>query len=111
MGRRIPFIFGGAFAATLAMFFMPNSDFFAYLLPPLFFGAFMFLFMDTSFNVTMQPFRALVGDMVAEEQRNLGYSVQSFLICVGAVIGSFLPSVLTWLGVSNTPPPGKVASL
>jgi maltose/moltooligosaccharide transporter len=110
MGRRIPFIFGGAFAATLAMFFLPNSSFFAYLLPPLFFGAFMFLFMDTSFNVTMQPFRALVGDMVAEEQRNLGYSVQSLLICIGAVIGSFLPTVLTWLGISNTPAPGKVAS-
>lgn len=110
MGRRIPFIFGGAFAATAAMFFLPNSAFFAYLLPPLFFGAFMFLFMDVSFNVTMQPFRALVGDMVSEEQRNLGYSVQSLLICIGAVIGSFLPTVLTWLGVSNTPPPGKVAS-
>jgi maltose/moltooligosaccharide transporter len=110
MGRRIPFIFGGAFAATLAMFFLPNSGFFAYLLPPLVFGAFMFLFMDTSFNVTMQPFRALVGDMVAEDQRNLGYSVQSLLICIGAVIGSFLPTILTWLGVSNTPLPGKVAS-
>jgi maltose/moltooligosaccharide transporter len=110
-GRRIPFIFGGAIVSALAMFFMPNSEFFAYLLPPLFFGGFMLLFMDTSFNVTMQPFRSLVGDMVSEKQRNLGYSVQSFLINTGAVIGSLLPFVLTRLGVANTPAPGeKVAS-
>jgi maltose/moltooligosaccharide transporter len=103
LGRRIPFILGGAIVSALAMFFMPNSEFFAYLVPPLFFGAFMLLFMDTSFNVTMQPFRALVGDMVSEEQRNIGYSIQSFLINAGAVIGSILPFVLTWLGVANTP--------
>ena len=110
MGRRVPFIFGGAIVSALAMFFMPNSEHFAYLVPPLFFGACMLLFMDTSFNVTMQPFRALVGDMVSEEQRNLGYSVQSFLINTGAVVGSLLPYVLTWLGVSNTPSAGhKVA--
>lgn len=107
LGRRIPFILGGALVSAMAMFFMPNSEFFAYLLPPLFFGAFMLLFMDTSFNVTMQPFRALVGDMVSEEQRNLGYSVQSFLINTGAVVGSLLPFALTWLGVSNTPTPGE----
>ncbi|MDP4188758.1 MAG: MFS transporter, partial [Bacteroidota bacterium] len=51
LGRRLPFIFGGAIISVLAMFFMPNSEFFAYLLPPMFFGAFMLLFMDTSFNV------------------------------------------------------------
>ncbi len=111
LGRRIPFILAGAIVSALAMFFMPNSEFFAYLVPPLLFGAFMLLFMDTSFNVTMQPFRALVGDMVSEEQRNIGYSIQSFLINAGAVIGSMLPFVLTWLGVSNIPAPGeKVAS-
>lgn len=107
LGRRIPFILGGAIVSALAMFFMPNSEFFAYLVPPLFFGAFMLLFMDTSFNVTMQPFRALVGDMVSEKQRNIGYSIQSFLINAGAVIGSLLPFVLTWLGVANTPTPGE----
>ena len=111
LGRRIPFILGGAIVSAMAMFFMPNSEHFSYLLPPLFFGACMLLFMDTSFNVTMQPFRALVGDMVSEKQRNLGYSIQSFLINTGAVVGSLLPYVLTWLGVSNTPAPGqKVAS-
>lgn len=107
LGRRIPYILLGAIISALAMFFMPNSEFFAYLLPPLFFGAFMLLFMDTSFNITMQPFRALVSDMVSEEQRNLGYSVQSFLINAGAVVGSILPFVLTWIGVSNIPAAGE----
>ena len=107
LGRRIPFILFGAFISALAMFFMPNSEFFAYILPPLFFGAFMLLFMDTSFNITMQPFRALVGDMVSEDQRNKGYSVQSFLINAGAVIGSLLPFILTWIGVSNIPAAGE----
>jgi len=107
LGRRIPFILIGAIISALAMFFMPNSEFFTYILPPLFFGAFILLFMDTSFNVTMQPFRALVGDMVSEEQRNQGYSVQSFLINAGAVFGSLLPFILTWIGVSNTPASGE----
>jgi maltose/moltooligosaccharide transporter len=107
LGRRIPFILGGAIVSALAMFFMPNSEKFAYLLLPVIFGAFMLLFMDTSFNVTMQPFRALVGDMVSEKQRNIGYSIQSFLINTGAVIGSLLPFVLTWLGVSNAPAAGQ----
>ena len=110
LGRRIPFILVGAIISALAMFFMPNSEFFKYILPPVFFGGFILLFMDTSFNVTMQPFRSLVGDMVNDEQRNLGYSIQSFLINAGAVLGSILPFLLTWLGVANTPLAGtKVA--
>ena len=110
MGRRVPFIILGSLTSALAMFFMPNSEHFAAFIYPVFFGAFMLLFMDTAFNITMQPFRALVGDVVSDEQRNLGYSVQSFLINTGAVVGSLLPFVLDWLGVSNTPAPGaKVA--
>ncbi|MFN4284635.1 MAG: MFS transporter [Lacibacter sp.] len=110
LGRRIPFILGGAFVSAAAMFFMPNSERFAALLPPLFFGATMLLLMDTSFNVTMQPFRALVSDMVPDNQRNKGYSIQSFLINAGAVFGSLLPFLLTWWGVANEPAPGdKVA--
>jgi maltose/moltooligosaccharide transporter len=107
LGRRIPFILGGCIVSALAMFFMPNSEHFAALFAPVFFGATMLLLMDTSFNVTMQPFRALVSDMVPDEQRNIGYSVQSFLINAGAVIGSLLPFVLTAIGVMNEPGPGE----
>ncbi len=110
LGRRIPFILGGSIVSACAMFFMPNSEHFAEILPPLFFGATMLLLMDTSFNVTMQPFRALVSDMVGDSQRNQGYSVQSFLINAGAVVGSILPFLLTWIGVANEPALGaKVA--
>jgi maltose/moltooligosaccharide transporter len=89
------------------MFFMPNSEHFAALLAPLIFGATMLLLMDTSFNVTMQPFRALVSDMVPDSQRNKGYSIQSFLINAGAVVGSLLPFILTSLGVANEPAEGQ----
>ncbi|MCU0336395.1 MAG: MFS transporter [Sediminibacterium sp.] len=106
-GRRIPFILGGCVVSALAMLFMPNSEHFAALLPPLFFGAAMLLLMDTSFNVTMQPFRALVSDMVPEKQRNQGYAIQSFLINAGAVVGSLLPFVLTSIGVANEPAEGE----
>ena len=111
LGRRIPFIFFGAIVSALAMFFMPNAEYFTYLLPPLVFGAVMLLLMDTSFNVTMQPFRALVGDMVNDEQKNLGYSLQSALINFGAVFGSLLPWILAKSGVANVPAAGeKVAA-
>ncbi|MDR6846802.1 MFS transporter [Flavobacterium granuli] len=107
LGRRIPFIFFGAIVSALAMFFMPNAEYFTFLLPPLLFGAVMLLLMDTSFNVTMQPFRALVGDMVNDEQRNLGYSLQSALINFGAVFGSLLPWILVKIGMSNVPAEGE----
>ncbi|WP_348824252.1 MFS transporter [Flavobacterium aestuarii] len=107
LGRRIPFILFGAIVSALAMFFMPNAEYFTYLLPPLAFGAVMLLLMDTSFNVTMQPFRALVGDMVNDEQRNLGYSLQSALINFGAVFGSLLPWILVKTGLSNVPAAGE----
>jgi maltose/moltooligosaccharide transporter len=107
LGRRIPFIFFGAIISALAMFFMPNAGNFTHLIPPLVFGAIILLLMDTSFNVTMQPFRALVGDMVNDEQKNLGYSLQSALINFGAVFGSLLPFILTKLNVANVPSAGE----
>ncbi|MCZ4694744.1 MFS transporter [Ancylomarina euxinus] len=110
-GRRGPYILGGAIIAALAMFFMPNAGIAVKIMPPLVFGAVMFALMDGSFNITMQPFRALVADMTPEEQRNTGYSIQSFLINTGAVLGSILPFVLTnVLGVSNVDPDGGVPS-
>jgi maltose/moltooligosaccharide transporter len=109
LGRRIPFILGGAFVSAAAMFFMPNSENFAQIVPAVFFGATMLLLMDTSFNVTMQPFRALVSDMVPEQQKNIGYSIQSFLINAGAVVGSLLPFVLTSIAGDQAVSCGKVS--
>ncbi len=107
-GRRIPFILGGAFLAAAALFLMPNAEFFVALMPALFFAAIMLLFMDMAFNVTMQPFRALVADMVNDRQRTKGYAVQTFLINAGAVVGSVLPFVLVnWFGFSNQSSPGQ----
>jgi maltose/moltooligosaccharide transporter len=108
-GRRGPYILAGAILAAIAMFLMPNAGIVVAIIPPLIFGATMFALMDGSFNITMQPFRALVADMVPEEQRTLGYSVQSFLINTGAVLGSILPFFLTnVLGVQNTASKGVV---
>ncbi len=107
LGRRIPFILLGSIISALAMFFMPNAGNFTNLLPPLIFGAVMLLLMDTSFNITMQPFRALVGDMVNDEQKNLGYSLQSALINFGAVFGSLLPWILSKAHVANVPGEGQ----
>ena len=108
-GRRGPYLLGGAIVACFAMWLMPNSAKLVSFIPPLIFGAIMFALMDGSFNITMQPFRALVADMVPEKQRTLGYSIQSLLINTGAVLGSVLPYVLTnILGVQNTAPSGQV---
>jgi maltose/moltooligosaccharide transporter len=109
LGRRSPYILGGALVSLLAMFVMPNAAHVTAWIMPVLFGAIMFALMDGSFNVTFQPFRALVADMLPEEQRNLGYSVQSLLINTGAVIGSVLPYFLTnVLGVKNDAPGGQV---
>ncbi|MCG8475967.1 MAG: MFS transporter [Cytophagales bacterium] len=108
LGRRSPYIFGGAIAATFGMLLMPNAAAFTDFIPAIWFGAMMLALMDGSFNVTFQPFRALVADMLPEEQINRGFSIQSFLINAGAVIGSLLPFVLTKVGIQNTAPEGQV---
>ncbi|MCZ8353574.1 MAG: MFS transporter [Cyclobacteriaceae bacterium] len=110
LGRRGPFILGGAIFATLGMVLMPNAPLFVKFIAPMVFGGIMFALMDGAFNVTMQPFRALVADMLPVKQRNLGYSVQSLLINFGAVIGSILPFLLTnIIGLDNASKPGEVA--
>jgi len=111
LGRRKPYILAGALVSMIAMFFMPNapSIIVAGGVGALIFGAVMLALMDGSFNVTFQPFRALVADMMPDEQRNVGYSIQSFLINTGAVIGSALPFILTSLGVENSSAEGTVA--
>ncbi len=109
-GRRGSYILGGAFFAALGMILMPNAPLFIKILPAMVFGGVMFALMDGSFNVTMQPFRALVADMLPSEQRNIGYSIQSFLINTGAVIGSILPFFLTnVVGLDTAAEAGKVA--
>jgi maltose/moltooligosaccharide transporter len=110
LGRRKPYILIGAIAAAGGMILMPNSPLFISIITPIFFGVMMLAIMDASFNVAFQPFRALVSDMVPANQRNIGYSVQSFLINIGAVIGSILPFVLTnIIGLDNTATTGEVA--
>jgi maltose/moltooligosaccharide transporter len=110
LGRRNPYILAGGIAAAIGMLLMPNSSTLASFITPLFFGAMMLALMDASFNLAFQPFRALVSDMVPAEQRNVGYSIQSFLINIGAVFGSILPFVLTnVIGLENSASAGTVA--
>lgn len=111
IGRRSPYILIGALVSMIAMFFMPNAPLVITGggVAALAFGVIMLALMDGSFNVTFQPFRALVADMTPEDQRNVGYSIQSFLINVGAVIGSALPFILTAAGVANEAEAGQVA--
>jgi len=93
MGRRRPFFLVGALLTAIALVLMPNIALFTAILPPLLIGAGMLMLMDASINVTMEPFRALVGDNLPSAQRSLGFSVQTVLIGVGAVVGSWLPYV------------------
>ncbi len=110
LGRRKPYILAGAVAAALGMILMPNAPLFITFITPIMFGAIMLALMDASFNVAFQPFRALVSDMVPPSQHNLGYSIQSFLINIGAVLGSILPFLLTnIIGLENTTKAGEVA--
>jgi maltose/moltooligosaccharide transporter len=109
LGRRRPFFLTGAVLASAGLILMPNADMFTAFLPALWVGAGMLMIMDASFNIAMEPFRALVADVLPSDQRTLGFSIQTVLIGIGAVIGSWLPYVLTnWIGISNTAEPGKV---
>ncbi|MBF6629101.1 MAG: MFS transporter, partial [Proteiniphilum sp.] len=101
-GRRRPYFMIGAVFTTLALFFMPNS-------PSLWIAAGMLWIMDGSINISMEPFRAFVGDNLPSEQRTMGFAMQSFFIGTGAVIASALPYILTnWFGVSNTAAEGVI---
>lgn len=109
LGRRRPFFLTGAILAAIGLVLMPNADWFIAILPSLWVGAGMLFIMDASFNVAMEPFRALVADKLPSDQRTLGFSVQTVLIGIGAVIGSWLPYVLTnWFDISNRAVVGEV---
>lgn len=102
LGRRRPYFLVGAILASLALCIMPNS-------PTLWVAAGMLWIMDASINVSMEPFRAFVGDNLPSDQRTLGFAMQSFFIGIGAVVGSVMPYVFTnWLGISNTAPEGVI---
>jgi maltose/moltooligosaccharide transporter len=102
LGRRRPYFLIGAILASLSLFIMPNS-------PTLWIAAGMLWIMDASINVSMEPFRAFVGDMLPEKQRTSGFAMQSFFIGIGAVVASALPWIMTnWFEVSNTAGPGQV---
>jgi maltose/moltooligosaccharide transporter len=107
-GRRKPYFLAGAFLAAIALIFMPNAAFLAGIIPAVFVGAGILMIMDASFNVAMEPFRALVADNLSEKQNTLGFSVQTFLIGLGAVVGSALPKYLADHGVNSTAPEGQV---
>ncbi|MES2240886.1 MAG: MFS transporter [Bacteroidota bacterium] len=108
-GRRKPFFLIGAILASVGLILMPQADIFISVLPSLWVGAGMLMIMDASFNIAMEPFRALVGDNLRTDQRTAGFSIQTALIGFGAVIGSALPYVLTkWFGISNNTVPGSV---
>ena len=109
LGRRRPYFLTGALLASLGLILMPNADMFTAFLPALWVGAGMLMIMDASFNVAMEPFRALVADLLPSDQRTLGFSIQTVLIGIGAVFGSWSPYALTnWFGISNTAEDGSV---
>jgi maltose/moltooligosaccharide transporter len=101
LGRRRPFFLAGALLASLALVLMPNAGSFASWLPAMLVGAGILMFMDASFNIAMEPFRALVADNLDESQNTYGFAVQTVLIGIGAYIGSNLPSILPrWFDVN-----------
>lgn len=116
LGRRRPFFLVGAILTAIALILMPNAGLFlspgqeAAILSPVLIGAGMLMIMDASINITMEPFRALVGDMLPDEQHTMGFSIQTFLIGIGAVVGSLLPSIMhNVFGFDNTALAGEVA--
>ncbi|MVN21402.1 MFS transporter [Mucilaginibacter arboris] len=103
LGRRKPYFLTGGLLAASASVFLPNASFMAYFLPPILVGAGMLMIMDASINVAMEPFRALIADKLPDSQRGMGFSVQTFLIGIGAVAGSWLPYIFSeYLGISKT---------
>lgn len=115
-GRRIPYLFIGAIIAVAVMIMLPNSGSLGLttqvvcwgLTGSMIFGLFSLMFLDTSINIAMQPFKMMVGDMVNEEQKTSAYSIQSFLCNLGSVVGYLFPYIFTFLGVQNVAPEGVI---
>ena len=108
-GRRIPYLFVGAAIAVLVMCLLPNAGSLGLTVSSaMMFGLLSLMFLDTSINIAMQPFKMLVGDMVNEEQKTKAYSIQSFLCNAGSLVGYVFPFIFTWIGISNVAPDGVV---
>lgn len=108
LGRRLPYLLIGALVAIVVMCFLPNSGSLGLgVSQAIIFGLVMLMFLDTSINMAMQPFKMLVGDFVNERQKGLAYSIQSFLCNAGSVVGYIAPIVLAMF-LSNTAPAGEV---
>ena len=115
MGRRKPYLIVGAVIAVLVMLFLPNAGslhfstrVFLGLNMAMWFGLFSLIFLDTSINVAMQPFKMMVGVMVNEKQKTTAYSIQSFLCNAGSLLGYLFPIFFTWIGIANEAPEGVV---
>ena len=108
-GRRIPYLFVGAAVAVLVMCLLPNAGSLGLTISAaMMFGIIALMFLDTSINMAMQPFKMLVGDMVNEKQKAKAYSIQSFLCNAGSVVGFVFPFVFTFIGISNVAEKGVV---
>ena len=116
MGRRKPYLLVGAIVAVLVMLLLPKAGslnlstayLFLGLNSAMWFGLFSLIFLDTSINVAMQPFKMMVGDLVNEKQKATAYSIQSFLCNAGSLVGYLFPIFFTWIGIANTAPEGVV---
>lgn len=108
LGRRLPYLVGGALVAIIVMCFLPNAGSLGLgISSAIIFGLIMLMLLDTSINMAMQPFKMLVGDMVNEKQKGLAYSIQSFLCNAGSVVGYVTPFILGWF-LAKTAPVGEV---
>ena len=108
-GRRIPYLFIGSLVAVLVMCLLPNAGSFGMAVSTaMIFGLVSLMFLDTSINMAMQPFKMMVGDMVNEKQKGLAYSIQSFLCNAGSLVGYLFPFIFAWVGISNTAPQGVI---
>ena len=108
-GRRIPYLFIGAAVAVLVMCLLPNAGSLGMAVSTaMVFGLLSLMFLDTSINMAMQPFKMLVGDMVNEKQKTLAYSIQSFLCNAGSIAVYIFPFLFTFLGISNQAPLGVI---
>lgn len=108
-GRRMPYLFVGAAGATVVMILLPNAGSFGlHAAAAMIFALTALMFLDTTINMAMQPFKMMVGDMVNQKQKGLAYSIQSFLCNAGSLVGYVFPFLFAAVGISNIAPEGAV---